>query len=307
MKSNKTVSLVLLCIILAFVILLSFHYLPSWTREGFDTVVIQGGVSTDPTISAANVESNNLIHSSPNEQYMKQYVMDNVNNTFTNNEYDMKIIAVKPAPTTPVVYPTSPPLIPSYNPNLNFAADLSGWAVSYFPDSIVGLNGIGITPTITVKNGTDSYGFTFPKKYVQIQFTGFSQYNFNGIIPFITLQTSLTLNPGYYTLSYDIQTRPGLPIDKDSRTIGIMAMANTTNNIPFLFSTPGTNGGPRTPVLTDETKLTPQSLKFYISKADAMNPVVLSFVFIVSDPKVTNNCTVAIGDIELLNCQYNSC
>lgn len=303
MKKIKSVHFVLFFILVLFILLILNKCYPI---EGFYVT------TTPPPSTSADIESNILVRSSPNQQQRRQYVIDNVDQTFIQNEMDLLIRSKKHEPSTPAPIATSPPLKPSQNPNLNFSNGMDGWNVIYFPESIIGPNGIkgpnGISfkPNIEVKDSSDSYGFTFNHHYLQVEFKEYYKYKFHQN-PFISIQTAILLNPGYYKLNYNIQTSPNYPIEKDKRTIAIMATINNTYaNTPFLFSKKDADDN-QIASLTDETKLTKQSMDFYISKLDAMNPIVLSFIFIVTDPKITDNCTVAIGDIEILNCQYNSC
>ena len=67
-----------------------------------------------------------------------------------------------------------------------------------------------------MKDAPDSYGFTFTRNYLQVQFTGYSQYKFTQN-PFITIRTNVKLNPGNYTLKYNIQTRPNFSWEHDKQ------------------------------------------------------------------------------------------
>ena len=292
--------------IILFIILLFFIYIllaNLFMIENLEVSTPTNPITIDYAQISGDIESNSLIHNSPDEDYRKQYIIDKINGTFTKNEYDILVRARQHAtsPTTSAPVPVQS----IADNNLNFIHGLDKWQTKYFPESIIGPNGIGLAPTILTKFGTDSYGFTFPRSYVQLQFMGYSKYNFYQT-PFVSLQTAIVLKEGTYTLKYNIQTRPNMSWDIDSRSIGIMSMVNKTVSPLFLFYKMDENKK-RVAFLKDETKLTPEILKFTISKEDAEYPTLFTFIFIVTDPTITNNCTIGLGDIEILNCEYNAC
>ena len=177
--------------------------------------------------------------------------------------------------------------------NLNFSqGNLNEWNVSYNWD----ISNTKIQPIINVISSQNNFGFTFPSNYVQLQFKGFQSYS--GTTPIVTLETVANLDYGYYSIDYFIQTRPNYT----PKTVSIQAAVvmtgnngaiNTVTNNEFSFSKKQ---------IPDETVISPQNIIFFVSSDCATNPVKIQFIFKVTDPTTTTDCTVGLGNTTIRSC-----
>lgn len=192
--------------------------------------------------------------------------------------------------------------------NLDFSKEFDGWEIIYNPDFVIGPGGSGPKPNMFIKSTKDIFGFTFPSTYLQVQFSDFDNSYFYNVVPYpsVTFRTYAKLEPGIYSLTYLIQTRPNYPLSYDKRTVSIHSEVNGYYNVPFLFSKKDPDGN-YIQSLPDETLLIPQNILFNVTEDDARKPIDINIIFTVNDYKNTKDCNVAIGNIKLEKCDHGFC
>lgn len=88
----------------------------------------------------------------------------------------------------------------------------------------------------------------------------------------------------------------------DTVASSIVGPTNISCNCEY----PSNVTGHRISTVDDENKLVPQNNLFYISEEESNNDTTIGFIFTVTDPLNTGDCTVALGDIDLKYCGYTT-